>query len=110
MAIRKRVNNKMRIEELKVLEGIYWRVGNKDENILETCSVELATGLGYDSVESLLEIAGYDSVEDCEESLDDELFWDDEGHLGAGIYYNGVCCCDSLESLKSYFSLGSAGA
>lgn len=93
----------MKLDDLKNMESIYWRVGRKDENPIETCSVEIATGLGFDSVEDLLEVVGYASVEDCEENLDDVMFWDDDGHLGAGIYYNGVCCSSSLAELAKYF-------
>ena len=37
------------------------------------------------------------------------LFWDDEGHFGAGLYYAGVCCCESLEELKAYFNTAVLG-
>ena len=85
---------------------MYYRVGNKNENLLETASVELATELHNVSLEEIFETYGVEDEGELEEVLEDELFFDSEGHFGAGIYYNGVCCCESLEALKSYFGVG----
>ena len=86
---------------------MYFRVGNKNENLLETASVEIAVEAhGFEDAAELLETLGVDDPEDAET---DSLFWDDEGHFGAGLYYTGVCCCDSLEALKSYFNTGTLG-
>ena len=85
---------------------MYYRVGNKNENLIETTSVELATELHNISLEEIFETYGVEDEDELEGILDDELFFDSEGHFGAGIYYNGVCCCDSIESLKSYFGVG----
>lgn len=87
----------------------YYRVADKNENIFETCSAEIAEKLNNISEEEIFEMYGVEDEVDLNDCLDDELFFDPEGHLGAGIYYNGVCCCDSIESLKSYFRLGSEG-
>ena len=88
---------------------MYYRVADQNENIFETCSVEIAEELNNISEEEIFEMYGVSDEDDLNDLLDDELFFDSEGHFGAGIYYNGVCCCDSLESLKAYFSLGSEG-
>lgn len=85
----------------------YFRVANKKENIFETTSVELSEEVNNISTEEIFEMYGVDNEEDLNDLLDDHLFFDEDGHFGAGIYYNGVCCSDSIESLKSYFSLGS---
>ena len=87
----------------------YYRVANAEENIFETSSVELAEELHNISVEEILEIYGVEDVDDLNDALEDHLYFDEDGHFGAGIYYNGVCCCESLQDLKSYFALGSEG-
>ena len=87
----------------------YYRVANTNENIFETSSVELAEELHNISVEEILEMYGVEDTEELDEALEDHLYFDEDGHFGAGIYYNGVCCSDSIEALKSYFSLGSKG-
>ena len=80
---------------------MYFRVGNRNENLLETVSVEIAVELhGYEDADDLLASMGYGDPEDGET---DALFWDEDGHFGSGFYYAGVCCCDSLEALKGYF-------
>ena len=72
----------------------------------ETTSVEIAEELNNISIENILEMYGVEDIESLEEVLPDELFFDPEGHFGAGIYYNGVCCCESIDDLKSYFGVG----
>ena len=80
---------------------MYFRVGNKNENILEVASVEVAVeSHGYENADELLTMMGY---EDSEDGETESLFWDENGHFGAGFYYPGVCCTDSIEALSSYF-------
>ena len=86
----------------------YYRVANASENLFETASVEIAEELNNISKEEIFEMYGVDNEDDLNNLLEDHLFFT-EGHFGAGIYYNGVCCCESLESLRSYFTLGSEG-
>ena len=88
---------------------MYFRVADRNENIFETCSVEIAEELNNISEEEIFEMYDVEDGDDLNEMLEEELFFDDDGHFGAGIYYNGVCCCDSLERLKSYFKMGSEG-
>ena len=81
---------------------MYYRVGNRNENLLETASVEIAVGLhDFEDADDLLASMGYDDPEDGET---DALFWDEDGHFGEGFYYAGVCCCESLDDLKAYFN------
>ena len=84
----------------------YFRVGNKKENLLETTSVELAVELHNITPEEIFETYGVEDEDELEDALEDELFFDPDGHFGAGIYYNGVCCCESIEDLKNYFGTG----
>lgn len=88
---------------------MYYRVADANENIFEHCSVELAEELNNITSENIFEMYDVDNEDDLNDTLEDHLWFDSDGHFGAGIYYNGVCCCDSLEALKSYFSLGSQG-
>ena len=86
---------------------MYYRVGNKNEKILEATSVEIAMeSHGFKSVEDLLEAVCAKTTEDAET---DSMFWKDDGHFGPGLYYAGVCCSDSLEDLASYFDVGTLG-
>ena len=86
---------------------MYYRLGNKTENIFLTASVEIAMELGcFKDKNELLEMLGAETPEDAET---ESLFWDDDGFFGAGLYYPGVCCCDSLESLASYFNVSVLG-
>ena len=86
---------------------MYYRVASKNENLLETASVEIAVDAhGFENADELLKTLGVDDPEDAET---DSLFWDDEGHFGAGLYYAGVCCCESLEELKAYFNTSILG-
>ena len=45
------------------------------------------------------------------ENFDSNLVWQDtdEGHLGAGLYWNGVCCESSLRALADYVNERSWG-
>ena len=87
----------------------YFRVGNKNENLLETCSVELATDLHCVTEDEIFEMYGVSDEDELNDALDTHIWFDSEGHFGAGIYYNGVCCAESLKKLKSYFSGNSRG-
>ena len=87
----------------------YYRVGDEKENIFETCSVELATDLHGVTEDEIFELYGVSDEDELNDALDTHLWFDSEGHFGAGIYYNGVCCAESLENLKSYFSGSSRG-
>ena len=88
---------------------MYYRVADENENIFEACSVELATDLHGVTEEEIFELYGVSDEDELNDALDDHLWFDTEGHFGAGIYYNGVCCAESLESLKSYFNHSSQG-
>lgn len=88
----------------------YFRVANKEENILETTSVEIAENLNNISVEEIFEMYGVDNEDDLNDIIQyDEMHFDADGHFGAGIYYNGVCCSESLEELASYFNVDTLG-
>ena len=88
---------------------MYYRVANPNENIFEACSVEIAEKLNNISAEDIFEMYGVADEESLEDILPDELFFDPEGHFGAGLYYNGVCCCNSLDALKIYFGGNAEG-
>ena len=79
---------------------VYFRVAAAEANLLEETSVEDAHG----TPEAIALRFGKDSVEALQADLENHevLFWNDEGHLGAGIYYRGVCCCDELAGLADY--------
>lgn len=107
---------------------VFFRLGDADENLLETASVEIATGRGFESRETVIdtllqsqlpefyELSESEIAEERErflESFDSydprypdnyssNLLWNEAGYRGAGFYYNGVCCCDSLEALADY--------
>lgn len=87
--------------------NMYFRVGNRNENILEATSVEVAVELhGFEDADDLLVSLGFDGPEDGET---ESLFWDEDGHFGAGFYYAGVCCTESLDALADYFSTAVLG-
>ena len=87
----------------------YYRVGDASENIFETWSVELATDLHGVTEEEIFELYGVSDEEELNDTLPAHLWFDPDGHFGAGVYYYGVCCAESLENLKSYFSHSSRG-
>ena len=91
---------------------IFFRFGDKDENLLETCSVEVSEDRGL-TIDNILDIYNYETLDELKDDIDNynparpEMFesnlsWDDNGHLGAGLYYNGVCCETSLSALADY--------
>ena len=83
---------------------LYFRIAHSDADILTECSVEDAFG----TPDEIAERFGFESAADLQEHLArwdstfPECHWDDEGHLGAGVYYDGVCCCEGLEALADY--------
>lgn len=86
-------------------EGEVWfRVAADDANLLEETSVEDAFGTPDEIAERL----GFADAAELKTNLErhdsryPELFWNEEGHFGAGVYYHGVCCCDDFGTLADY--------
>lgn len=92
------------IDELEATADVYFRIAYSDADILTECSVEDAFGTPDEIAERL----GFESATALQADLESwdsslpECHWDDEGHLGAGVYYDGVCCCEGLEELADY--------
>lgn len=78
----------------------YVRVASASANLLEETSVEDAG----DAPDAIATRFGLESLTELQAFLADHpvLFWDDDGHFGPGVYYVGVCCCDSLTGLADY--------
>lgn len=108
------LKNLMRQAQEKHPDGeFFFRLGDKDEDLLNTTSVEAAEFRNAGDIEEVVEAWGFDTLEDLQYALENydpahpevfewPMFWDDNGHFGAGIYYTGVCCCTYLEALADY--------
>lgn len=77
---------------------IFYRVGNVTENPLETNSADDLNDIDlFDDFEMAA-----DAVADYANQTGLPVYFDADGHLGAGIYYEGVCATESLENMKAY--------
>lgn len=85
---------------LSARPGYYVRVASASANLLEETSVEDAG----DTPDAIATRFGCDTLMELQAFLADHpvLFWDAAGHFGPGVYYIGVCCCDSLTGLADY--------
>ena len=86
--------------------GYYFRIAGSDADILNETSVELPASAG--SPDEIAQIMGYPDFDALNQALEDPfadmdtLWWNDEGHLGPGLYYAGVCCTTSLGETLRY--------
>ena len=115
---------------------IFFRLGDEDEDLIKTNSVEMSeerVGGGSDIMEDcfgiqisehlIYEMSEAEYQEELQrvktsyeeydprypDNFSSNLYWDDDGHLGAGLYYVGVCCMASLAGLAYYVNSRSWG-
>lgn len=104
----KTIENKLN----EATENIFFRVCPNSEDTLNIVSAELTDGRGQ-SAEEIADLYGYEEIEELKNDLEEynparpdmfesNMYWDDEGHLGGGLYYAGVCCETSMAALASY--------
>lgn len=90
---------------LEADDSVYFRVASASADLLNELSVEDAG----DAASVIAERLGFDSVPAMKAELDGathslwpELQWLETGHYGAGVYYRGVCCAETLGGLAAY--------
>ena len=92
----------------------YYRVAEINRNQKKDTSMHIPLhiddqlGQYINDIDKLMELIDYadeaEKIERLEEHLDDHLFYQSDGHLGEGVYCRGVCACESLEELETYFN------
>ena len=88
-------------------EDIFFRVCNKDEDTMEVVSAEITEdrlSQNENIIDYILDLYNHNNFEELKSDIENDtnLFWSDEGHLGKGLYYAGVCCETSMSALASY--------
>ena len=83
----------------------FWQLGTANEDLFKITSVAMAEHpLGL-SVNQIVRNLGYASLDELKFKLKDHshiAVWKN-GHLGWGLYYQGVCCVKSAAELYDLF-------